>query len=379
MRIMGCLDSSNKSKSSHVVRNLSILTSPSKTRRFRGYHELSDVLEQMRAHGKTLKEEKMVIKAYEFAKEKYKNKKRADDETPYIYHLIEVSYLVAKWSYGGAVVSAAMLHDVVEDLNVRVSEIAKVFDPHVAYLVGLLAKPRYIDGRWITAFSSKYYKGNGDRDRQLYDQKTAFYYDILFGARCLDVLSIKFADSLQNLSEIGNLPEWKRTRNIETMAKQLLEVGEKIMPQEAFEEFRALLSYWGVRVANSIQQTNEPVIVMPPRRVITRDALRTFRQPNGDHLTLYRPNGDGLYEIGLPPIVLKFDRDIRELLRLVFDDKKFTIERGKSLLPEGMTGHEVIYRIKPRGSVGKELDEIKMKLTEFFEYVLKSLLYYVYA
>ena len=81
-----------------------------------------------------------IMKAADFAARTHTNQRRkGEGAEPYLNHLIEVASLVAEATNGRPeVVIAALLHDVVEDQNVTIGEIADLFGPTVASLVAEL-------------------------------------------------------------------------------------------------------------------------------------------------------------------------------------------------------------------------------------------------
>ena len=78
-----------------------------------------------------------VMKAADFAARKHTNQRRkGEGAEPYLNHLIEVANLVAEASDGRAeAVVAALLHDVVEDQDVTIDEVAALFGSTVASIV----------------------------------------------------------------------------------------------------------------------------------------------------------------------------------------------------------------------------------------------------
>ena len=78
-----------------------------------------------------------IMKAADFAARKHtKQKRKGEDAEPYLNHLIEVATLVAESTDGRPeVVIAALLHDAVEDQDVKNAEIADLFGQSVASLV----------------------------------------------------------------------------------------------------------------------------------------------------------------------------------------------------------------------------------------------------
>ncbi|WP_293864499.1 HD domain-containing protein [uncultured Alsobacter sp.] len=65
------------------------------------------------------------------------DRRKGQAKEPYINHLIEVAHLVGQATAGGdpALVSAAFLHDAIEDQGVPAQEIARLFGADVAALV----------------------------------------------------------------------------------------------------------------------------------------------------------------------------------------------------------------------------------------------------
>ena len=61
-------------------------------------------------------DQKMIEKAYKFVEKKHAGIFRKSGE-PYIHHLIEVAYIIATLQGGPVTITAALLHDVVEDVS----------------------------------------------------------------------------------------------------------------------------------------------------------------------------------------------------------------------------------------------------------------------
>jgi len=80
----------------------------------------------------------LLLEALECAADRHRDQRRKDrSQTPYVNHLITVANLIA--NVGGvsdpAVLAAAVLHDVVEDVGVTNAEVAERFGADVASLV----------------------------------------------------------------------------------------------------------------------------------------------------------------------------------------------------------------------------------------------------
>lgn len=70
-----------------------------------------------------------------FAAEKHAGMKRKLGDTPYILHPLEAALIVSTLTDDEEVLAAAVLHDIVEDTDVTLEELAERFTPRVAALV----------------------------------------------------------------------------------------------------------------------------------------------------------------------------------------------------------------------------------------------------
>ena len=81
-----------------------------------------------------------IKRAYFLAKEAHKGVRRRSGE-PYVVHPIEVALIaVREIGLGKKSVVAALLHDVVEDTDYTVEDIARIFSPKIASMVDGLTK-----------------------------------------------------------------------------------------------------------------------------------------------------------------------------------------------------------------------------------------------
>ncbi|MEE1320100.1 MAG: HD domain-containing protein [Acutalibacteraceae bacterium] len=76
-----------------------------------------------------------VTKAIEFAAVAHDGMVRKKDKTPYILHPLEAAVIVGTMTDDSDVISAAVLHDVVEDTEVTIEEIEEKFGSRVRALV----------------------------------------------------------------------------------------------------------------------------------------------------------------------------------------------------------------------------------------------------
>lgn len=76
-----------------------------------------------------------VNQAFWYAVRAHRGQYRKDGKTPYIVHPVEVAEIVTTLTQDPDVIAAALLHDVVEDTLVTMSDLVRVFGAHVAGLV----------------------------------------------------------------------------------------------------------------------------------------------------------------------------------------------------------------------------------------------------
>jgi guanosine-3',5'-bis(diphosphate) 3'-pyrophosphohydrolase len=134
--------------------------------------------------------------ALKFASEKHILLKRKDVErTPYIHHPIRVAELICRVGgvYDPVILSAALLHDVIEDTDATEEEIIEKFGTEVAGLVKEVSDDKSLDKL-------------KRKELQILHAAT-----LSWGARI-----IKLADKISNVKDIGSHPpsDWDLDRKI---------------------------------------------------------------------------------------------------------------------------------------------------------------------
>ena len=148
----------------------------------------------------TPSEMKKVKEAYRFSDEMHLGQIRKSGE-PYISHPIAVAEICADWKLDAQAIMAALLHDVMEDQDVKKEELIERFGAPVATLVDGLSKLDKIE------FQS-----------QIEAQAENFRKMLLAMARDVRVILIKLADRLHNMRTLGFMsPDKKRRIARETM------------------------------------------------------------------------------------------------------------------------------------------------------------------
>ncbi|MDR0907969.1 MAG: RelA/SpoT family protein [Rikenellaceae bacterium] len=136
----------------------------------------------------------MIAKAFNVAKEAHKGVKRRSGE-PYIIHPIAVAKIcVDEIGLGVKSVVASLLHDVVEDTDLTVEDIATMFTPKIASMVDGLTKIAGV----FTAETSQ--------------QAESFRKMLLTLLDDVRVILIKIADRLHNMRTLGSMPREKQIK-----------------------------------------------------------------------------------------------------------------------------------------------------------------------
>jgi len=87
----------------------------------------------------------LVMRAALYASSCHRRQLRKDGCTPYIHHPLEVADLLARHGADVATVIAGLLHDVVEDTEVTLDDIAREFGDEVASLVAEVTDDKSLD------------------------------------------------------------------------------------------------------------------------------------------------------------------------------------------------------------------------------------------
>jgi guanosine-3',5'-bis(diphosphate) 3'-pyrophosphohydrolase len=99
---------------------------------------LEELLEKLRKN-RPAEDPWVVRRAYEIAAERHRDQVRNSGE-PYLTHLLEVAHILADMRLDATTLTAALLHDVVEDTEFPLSRIEERFGPDVAHLVSGVTK-----------------------------------------------------------------------------------------------------------------------------------------------------------------------------------------------------------------------------------------------
>ncbi len=152
-------------------------------------------------HNPTEADKALITKAYDLAEKSFADIKRYSGE-PYLTHIAEVAYKLAKMGMGPRTVAAGILHDIIEDTSVTPEEIKAEFGEEILFLV-----------EGVTKLSSVRYYGSDRHNESLRKLFVATSQDIR-------VLIIKLVDRLHNMETLEFVPKEKQLR----IARETLEI-----------------------------------------------------------------------------------------------------------------------------------------------------------
>jgi GTP diphosphokinase / guanosine-3',5'-bis(diphosphate) 3'-diphosphatase len=146
-------------------------------------------------------EEELVRKAYAFACDAHEGQKRYSGE-PYFNHAFETAKILAEIGMSATVISAGLLHDVIEDTDATVETLGKEFGEEIVFLVDGVTKLGTLRFQGLTRHSESL--------RKLF----------VSSSKDIRVIIIKLADRLHNMRTLEYVPEHKRKR----IAQETLEI-----------------------------------------------------------------------------------------------------------------------------------------------------------
>jgi len=171
--------------------------------------------------------EALLNRAYVYAMKAHGNQKRASGDL-YFSHPLEVAAILTELKLDDATISAALLHDVIEDTDVTRDEIDQKFGKEIGELVEGLTKIKKLD--LVTKKA---------------EQAENFRKLLVAISSDIRVLLIKLADRLHNMRTLGHKrPESRRRTSDETLEIYAPLAGRMGM-QGLREELEGLAFKWG--------------------------------------------------------------------------------------------------------------------------------------
>mgnify|MGYP003412139738 CR=1 FL=1 len=140
-------------------------------------------------------EKKLIRKAFDVAVDAHKDQRRKSGEA-YIFHPIAVAKIVAsEIGLGPTSIAAALMHDVVEDTDITVEDIEKMFNPKIAKIVEGLTKISKLEP-----------------DPEVSMQAENYRKMLLTLNDDVRVILIKIADRLHNMQTMESMAAYKQAK-----------------------------------------------------------------------------------------------------------------------------------------------------------------------
>ena len=203
-----------------------------------------------------------IDKAIEMAKEAHEGQFRKTGE-PYIVHPLAVKKILEEWGMDEDTIIAGILHDTIEDTNLRLDDIKREFGESVAFLV---------DG--VTKLSTAR-NGMRDIDTYLPATKDNFLRLMIALGDDIRVLIIKLADRLHNLRTLSALPPDKQKKiakeslevfapladrlNMGLLRVEMADLAFKYVDPKRFNELKDLIEKYNKSAAKSLAKIEEEV------------------------------------------------------------------------------------------------------------------------
>jgi len=187
-------------------------------------HGLRNLIETLEAY---LPEEQIesVMQAYEFGAAAHDGQKRKSGED-YISHPVAVAQELADMHLDSQAITAAILHDVVEDTDASLAQIEESFGPEVAGLVDGVSKLDQIQFR-----------------SRAEAQAESFRKMMLAMIEDIRVILVKLADRLHNMQTLDAMPADKKAR----IARETLDIYAPIANRLGINRFKVMLEDLGFR------------------------------------------------------------------------------------------------------------------------------------
>jgi GTP pyrophosphokinase len=164
---------------------------------------INEIIEKVREYNPDANTE-MIERAYRFAERAHEGQTRLSG-SPYITHPLETARILADLEMDATSIAAGLLHDVVEDQDVKLEQIEKEFDPEIARLVDGVTKLKLADFEVQVQEAEK--SDSGKKKHAEFHRSAENLRKIFLAmARDLRVMVIKLADRLHNMMTLSALP-----------------------------------------------------------------------------------------------------------------------------------------------------------------------------
>lgn len=189
---------------------------------------IDDLIEKVSNYDDNEEDLKLIRNAYEYASKKHFSQKRITGDD-YITHPLNVAWILTDVKADGKAISAALLHDTIEDSDSTFEEISTLFGEDIANIVDGVTKINRLN------FSS-------DSEQMAANQRK-----ILVGLSSdVRVLIVKLADRLHNMRTLYVLSEAKQKKK----AKETLEILTPVAHRLGIYKIKSELEDLSLRYSN---------------------------------------------------------------------------------------------------------------------------------
>ncbi len=212
-----------------------------------------------------------VLDAFRFADEMHLGQIRKSGEA-YISHPLCVAEICSEWKLDAQAISAALLHDVIEDQHVSLNELVERFGPSVAYMVDGLSKLEKIQFQsWMD--------GQGENFRKL----------LIAMSKDIRVILVKLADRLHNMRTLGSMRDDKRHRISRETLEVYVPIANRLGMNKLYRELQDLSFHhlYPFRYETLAKAVNTSRKDRRPLLGQVHDAVSAALEKNGLHAELY--------------------------------------------------------------------------------------------
>ncbi|NOX68995.1 MAG: bifunctional (p)ppGpp synthetase/guanosine-3',5'-bis(diphosphate) 3'-pyrophosphohydrolase [Gammaproteobacteria bacterium] len=167
----------------------------------------------------------LILRAYKFGADAHAGQTRLSGE-PYISHPLAVAQILADMHLDGQTIAAAILHDVIEDTEISVSDLEQQFGGEITLLVDGVSKLDQIQF-----------------DSHAEAQAESFRKMMLAMIEDIRVILVKLADRLHNMRTLGAMPPNKQSR----IARETLDIYAPIANRLGINRLKIELEDLGIR------------------------------------------------------------------------------------------------------------------------------------
>ena len=180
---------------------------------------VDDALYEKMGHYLSNDKVELVAKAYAFAEKAHEGQNRLSGEA-FFEHPKQTALFLADLRLDASALSAALLHDVLEDCDVTFEELSNEFGSDVAGLVDGVTKLTNAEVMGDSQFLSGSQSAFEETSLEDIAQAETLRKMLMAMAEDVRVVLIKLADRLHNMRTVASLPQGRR----EAMAKETLEI-----------------------------------------------------------------------------------------------------------------------------------------------------------